>query len=583
MTRLFKLLLLLILLGGCGSTIDTIDKPGVKLAKAAPAPQPFTRGLPQPAPGDSETALMYNLLVAEIAGTRNLAGVAAAHYIAAIEQHPDAVMAQRATQIALYAQDYSLAERAAKVWATQQPTRVEPRQVLAAVYIQQGNRAAAREHLLALLELRDLSSSKEYLTLAKFFATKQDQQAMLTVLEEIAAARPEDSEAQFAAAILAVRFNDYTKALNYTDAAAELRPDWADAVILHAQVLALNDQPDAGVELLKTFSAKYPEQPQAAYALARMLLDANRPSAAREQFNHIHQTDPDNAEALFALGLLNMQLGDLPAAQTHLLALEKKGFQENRVHYYLGKLAERLQQPAQAIRWYSTISDKDYRVDAASRIAYLKAYEGDIDAALALLEQTETTSDNEKIQLAVVNSDILVHAERYDDAIAVASAALAQFPDDVDLLFSRSAALERAGQFDAMEQDVRAILAIHPDNAHALNALGYSFADRNIRLAEARKLLTQALTLEPDNAYILDSMGWVEYRQGHYDKALVLLRQALAAMPGGEVYAHLATVLVATGADQQARQLLQKGLTEIPDSPDIQAALRSLDQVSENR
>ena len=588
MTQLFRPLLLLILLSVSGCATTAVDDPGknlnINIANSAETPAPEHAGFsPQPITDNSEAGLIYNLLVAEIAGSRNLPGIAANHYIAAVEQHPDIAMAQRATQIAIFSRDFSLAERAAKIWLSLEPDRVEPRQVLATVYMQQDNRSAAREHLLALLQLRDLKSSKQYLSLARFFATKEDQRAMLTVLEEIADARPEDGEAQFAAAVMAVRFSNYSRAQEYSQTAVDLRPEWGEAVMLHAQVLALNDDPDRGVAVLRRYIEKHPEQKQAQHALARMLIDANQPGAARDEFDRIHQADPDNAEALFALGLLNMQLGDLEVASTNLLALEKKGFQENRVHYYLGKLAERLEEPQQALKWYSSITDKEYRVDAAARMAYLIAHQGDVDRALELLEQTETSRDDEKSQLAVTQSDILIHARRYEEAITVASAALTATPDNVDLLFSRSSAFERSLNFIAMEEDIRAILVIHPDNTHALNALGYSLADRNQRLPEAHTLLSKALALEPENAYILDSMGWIEYRLGNFEKALPYLRQALAAMPDGEVYAHLATVLIATGAQQEARELLQEGLAKIPDNAEIIKALNNINSLSESR
>ena len=587
MNKLYSLLLLVVgaLLSSSGCTTTATDKGSQGLTADTNTGEPAasaTMVIPQPMRGNSETALLYNLLVAEIAGGRDQPIIAAVHYIAAVEQNPDIALAERATQVSLYSRNYELAKTAATLWVELEPERVEPRQVLAAVYIQQDNLPAAREHLMALLQISDLSSSKDYLSLAQFFATKEDQQAMLTVLEEIAAARPEDSEAQYAAAMMAIRFTDYSKALQYTTVTVELRPDWSDAVIVHAQVLALNEQPDAGVASLQAYSAKHPQQKQVHYALARMLIDADRPSAAREEFDRIHQSDPDNAEVLFALGLLNMQLGDLPTATTHLLALQKKGYQENRVHYYLGKLAEQQGDPEQAIHWYSTISDEDYRVEAAARMAYLTAQLGDIEKALTLLEQTNATRDAEKLQLAVIKCDILVHAGRFEDAIATATTALATFPDNVSLLFSRSNAYERVQKYDAMENDVNTILAIHPDNANALNALGYSLADRGIRLPEAHELLSKALRLDPDNPYILDSMGWVEYRLGNYDKALPLLRKALAIMPDGEVYAHLAITLIATGAEQEARELLARGQVSLPGNAEIEKVLSSMNAVTVN-
>ncbi|MBL4622593.1 MAG: tetratricopeptide repeat protein [Immundisolibacteraceae bacterium] len=537
----------------------------------------------KPLTDGSTAALMYNLMVAEIAVKRELPKVAAAHYIVAVGQSHDPQIARRATKIALYSRNYELAERAARLWTELEPERVEPRQVLSAVYIQNGNRAAAREHLMALLELRNLNSSKQYLTLAQFFANKSDQEAVLIVLEEIADARPQDREAQYAAAAMSIRFANYPKALHYAKLTLSLDPGWAQGVLMHAQALALNQRPDEGVELLRTYTRAHPDEKQIHLALARMLLDANQPKEARTEFDRIRQVDPDNGEVLFALGLLNLQLGDLASAETHLLALEKQNFQENRVHFYLGRLAEKQNKPDQAIKWYSTISDKDYRVDATTRIAYLQAGKGDVDGALALLTATNTSRESHKIELAVAATDILIQAKRFEEAVNTATTALEDFHDDIDLLFSRSNAHEQAGNFTAMEADVEAILKIHPDNALALNALGYSLADRGVRLDEAHRLLTKALALEPKNPFILDSMGWAEYRLGNFEAALPLLRAALEIMPDGEVYAHLAELLIATGNAQQAKTLLQKGLAEAPDDIYILKVLNSLNALTESR
>ena len=534
----------------------------------------------KPLTDPSTSAMLYNLLVGEVALKRKLTTIAAEHYIVAAEQSRDIDVVRRATQVALFSQDYRAAERSAQLWLRLQPDQVEPRQVLSAIYVQQGNREAAREHLMALVTLRELNSSKQYLTLARYFATEDNQKAALTVLEEIASARPDDGEAHFAAAAMALRLNEQQLALHYAARATELKPEWPEAMLVYAQALAINEQPQQGVEALQSFIAAHPGSQPVRHTLARMLLETNQPAAARQQYDQLHQNEPDNNEVLFALSLLNLQLGDLQAARSHLLALEKRDFQANRVHYYLGKLAEKEQLIDQAIEWYSKITDRDYRVDAAIRIALLQANRGETNEALALLEQTESKLDSQRIALAVTRTDILTRAGRFQLAIDAASAGLEAHPGDVDLLFSRSSAYERNGQFDLMEQDIRSILKAHPENAHALNALGYSLADRGVRLQEAHQLLTEALALEPDNPFIIDSMGWVEYRLGNLERAVSLLRRALEIMPDGEVYAHLAEALAASGEQQEARKLLNQGLTESPGNTHITAALQRLDALS---
>jgi tetratricopeptide (TPR) repeat protein len=234
--------------------------------------------------------------------------------------------------------------------------------------------------------------------------------------------------------------------------------------------------------------------------------------------------------------------------------------------YYLGRLFEQRGDARSARDWYGRARQGEVRMDALIRIATIDARQGHLDQARAHLAKAraETDTTEEQVRLFLAEADLLKQSGQPVAALGVLDEALRIHPGEPDLLYTRALLADQLDRFEEAEANLRAILAQDPDHAEALNALGYTLADRNLRLDEAFTLIDKALKLNPDNPAILDSMGWVLFRQGKLAEAESYLRRAYAREPDGEIAAHLAEVLAAQGRRDEALQLIQDALARDP-------------------
>src|SRR5204863_7421240 len=170
------------------------------------------------------------------------------------------------------------------------------------------------------------------------------------------------------------------------------------------------------------------------------------------------------------------------------------------------------------------------------------------------------------IQLLVAEAQLLRDANRSKDAFALLGEALGREPDQPELLYDYALTAEKLERFDLLEENLRKLIKVRPDHAHAYNALGYSFAERNLRLPEARKLIEKALELAPEDDYIIDSMGWVQYREGDLKGAAATMRRAYSGRPDAEIGAHLGEVLWQMGQRDEARRVWDEALKTAPDN-----------------
>ncbi len=256
--------------------------------------------------------------------------------------------------------------------------------------------------------------------------------------------------------------------------------------------------------------------------------------------------------------------------------LLKLGKHEDDARYYLGRIAEDKRLYPEALEWYGKVEQGEHELDAQLRIAALMAKRGDIDAARARLHALQDQNPALAPRIILAEGELLVNAQRYDDAMKLYDQALKQDPENNDLLYARALLAERLNKVDILEHDLRDILKREPDNALALNALGYTLADRSLRLDEALDLIKRALVQLPNDPAVLDSMGWVQFRLGHNSEALKYLRQAYELNDDGEIAAHLIEVLWASGDKAAAHKLGQQALKADPDNKSLKGVLKRI-------
>jgi Flp pilus assembly protein TadD len=246
------------------------------------------------------------------------------------------------------------------------------------------------------------------------------------------------------------------------------------------------------------------------------------------------------------------------------------------VRLYLGQLAEERKQFDEALRWYAEVAPGEQYLAAQLRIAQLLSKQGKLDAGRRHLQELRAAGRADRIPLLLAESQLLRDAGKAKEAYELLAENLAAQPEQPELLYESALLAEKIGRHDVLEANLRKLIGVKPDHAHAYNALGYSFADRNQRLAEAEQLIVKALQLSPEDPFIIDSMGWVLFRKGDNAGALTHLQRAYSIRPDPEIAAHLGEVLWALGRRDEARKTWQDAAKAHPGNEVLAEVMKRL-------
>ena len=242
----------------------------------------------------------------------------------------------------------------------------------------------------------------------------------------------------------------------------------------------------------------------------------------------------------------------------------------------LNLIAEDQKQWPRAIEWYNQIEEGEQALPARLRTANAMAKQGKLDGAIQYLRKVSDDFPDQQVQITVAEAQLLRDANRNKDAFDLLGDALKTDPEQPELLYDYALTAERLQKFDVLEQNLRKLIEARPDHAHAYNALGYSFAERNTRLKEARTLIEKAIELAPEDYFIVDSLGWVQYREGDLKGAAETLRRAYVGRPDAEIGAHLGEVLWVMGDRNEANRIWQESLKSAPDNETLQKTIKRL-------
>jgi tetratricopeptide (TPR) repeat protein len=382
------------------------------------------------------------------------------------------------------------------------------------------------------------------------------------------------AEAHYARAVAASSAALPARALAEARRALELRPDWEPAALLEAQLLARDSNAEA-VVALDRFVARNPGARDVRLHLARALIGEARYGEARAHFDRLLKEAPNSQEIIFPAAILALQQNDAARADTLLRQLLTLEFPDPGVaRYYLGQIAEQRQRVDEAIGFYAAVGPGEQYLPAQLRVARLLADRGEVDTALVRLHEAKPRNAQEKSQLLTAEAQLLRDAKRPREAFALLSNELAQQPADPELLYETALLAEKIDRIDLLEKHLRRLIELKPDSAQAYNALGYSYADRNIRLPEARTLIEKALSLLPDDPFVLDSLGWVLYRQGDLAGARAQLERAYSLRNDPEIAAHLGEVLWMQDRRDEARRLWRDAANRSPGNDVLADALK---------
>lgn len=519
--------------------------------------------------------LLYEILLAEIALQRGNSAFAAQSYADLAERTRDPRIARRAVEVANIARTPQFGLDAARVWHETDPDSVQALQTLTLLLMGAHKVEEAEPYLAKLLAHDGNAASSGFLQLGRLLSGNPDKQANLRVVRSLAARYSELPQAHMAVAQALLAAGDEAAALQEIRRAAQLQPDWEVAAITEAQILQ-RQSPERAAQVLGAFLSRYPKSREARLAYARLLTSERKYSEARAEFEKLLAAYPDDGEVRYAVGLLALQLKDYATAERNLKQLLEKGFRDpDGVRYTLGQAAEERKKWSDAERWYRSIKRGEHLMAARLRIASVMARQGRLAEAREYLGSMDAKGE-ERIQVLIAEAQLLRDANKDKDAFDLLGKALQAQPEQPELLYDHAITAEKLERFDVLEDSLRKLIRIKPDYAHAYNALGYSFADRNMRLPEARTLIQHALELSPGDAYIIDSMGWVLYRLGDLKGAADYLRRAYSGRPDAEIGAHLGEVLWKMGDRDGADRVWQESLNSHPENETLQKTVKRL-------
>ncbi len=537
-------------------------------------------GLPKVALSEE---LMYKFLSAELANQRGEHFAAYATMLSIARGSGDPRLARRALEFALSGSLAQEALKAAQLWHQLAPTSEEAAQAMLGLQLANGRFDDAKQALARQLAAATPATLPIAIaTVQRQLARVQDRARAIALLRELLDPYRDSLDARLTLAQVAMVSGDRATALREARDALTRYPNSELAALTLAQII---ENKAEAAKSLAEFLQKNPKAREARLAYARMLFEQGKLADAKKEFQTLLQQYPKDQTTLYALGLLSVQANELKDAETYLSAyiksLDGKPDRErdaSQALMVLAQIAEERNDLAGALKWLELV-DESHQPNATAALlkrAQLTARSGKLDAARALLNQAEVGSDDERIRLLIAEAQLLRDAGRGSDALRLIADALESNKDNVDLLYEHAMLAEKLKQFDVMERSLRHMIEVAPENQHAYNALGYSFADRNVRLAEAYDLIKKATELAPDDPYIMDSLGWVEFRLGRLEKAEATLRRAYGIKPDPEIAAHLGEVLWARGREDEAKQLWRNANAKDPKNETLKGTLQRL-------
>ena len=566
MNPLFYLIAGSLLLTACAQAPQRTEPP--------PPAEPQAEAAPALPNVELSEELLYEFLLTEIANQRGHKALAVESSADLARKTRDPRLARRAAQLAFESGDMNKAIEAFRQWQEIEPTSPLAGRMLASILVRGGRLNEAQPELAKVLQAEKANPGAAFLQIFQLVAPYPDKPAILKLMRELAQPYPQVAEAHWSVAQLAQQAGDYPLALSEVRQARSLRPEWDMAASLEAQLLQ-KSAPQQALEVLRGYLSEFPDAREIRLQYARALLEQKQYRASRAEFQRLAEGAPDNPDWAFAIALISLQMHDLQDAEAQLRrALEKGRKDRDTVQYYLGQLSEAKENEDEALVHYREVKGGEHQFAARLRVVYLLNKRGKLDEARKYLQQTEAANNQQRVQLWLIEAQLLREAKRLEDAYQVLQQGLAKLPNHPDLLYETAMLAEKTGKPEIFEQLIRKLIQIKPDHAHAYNALGYSLLERNERIPEAVELVEKALQLAPNDAAIMDSVGWGYYRSGRLDESLKLLRRAFAGNPDPEVAAHLGEVLWVHGDKEEARKIWQDSLKANPGHPLLQAVMR---------
>jgi tetratricopeptide (TPR) repeat protein len=534
-------------------------KSGSESASEPAAAEPQKRTRP------TDTDVMYHVFSAELLGARGDFSAAAAAYLEAALASPDPEIAERATRVALAADEWQLVALASDRWAMLAPDNLDAHQLAAGSRLREGDYAGAEYQLGKILEMTADNPAHGWRIVSALLVPADDQSRANKVLDDLLRKfnAKSNADAYFARSQLAVRAGDMDKAEKMANEAIGLAPERADLLAWAGRLaISRNHQAMALARYRQAWDLDH-----ANVGIAMAYAELLKRSGDKAGAEHVMAQLPDVPGIRFSRIVLALEMGERDRAEKLYRGFSEAHYKDaSAAAFQAAQSAEMLDHPRQAIEWYKQVTG-ERSLQAVLRQAFLLAGIGQIEEARNTLAQIRINTDKTvQADSYQAEAQILQDAGRRQEALEVLNHALKALPDSTNLRYARALLSVDMGKLKLAEADLRQIIAVEPDNAAALNALGYTLADLTQRYDEAAALIHKAYALQPQEPSIIDSMGWIAYRQGRLQEAVRYLDAAWQASKNAEIAAHLGEVLWQLDQKDKARAMWQAGLKLEPDN-----------------
>ncbi len=522
---------------------------------------------PNPEKYDAQSELMYEVLVGELSGQYGEVDLALEHYVKAAQLTDDPSVAERATRIAMFAKNWPAGIQAASRWSELVGDNLEISQILGVLELRSGNIEAAVPHFEKIMLAADDSPAKGYSIIGAVLSREPDSESSLKLLEILVNKNFENPYGHLTLASLAFQSQEFQRTIDESELALGFKPDLIEARAMRAQALMNLGETDQALSEMKIITNEEPSNREMRTAYSRMLIGAERYDEAIQEFEVLLIENPNDGELIYRLGLLYLQEEEFAKARVKFKRLVDRKQRVDESHYYIGRTDEEQKNYAEAIAEFEKVKQGEYYIDAKARIASIYAERDGIDKSQDYLRELRSglSAPEAIIEVYLIEGQLLHDEELYVAAMDLYSEGLQEFPGHSDLLYARALMAEEIDRIDLLEADLRLILSEDPENASALNALGYTLADHNTRVDEAYGYIKKALEIRPDDPAVMDSMGWVHFRLGNYAEAETYLRKAFGILEDAEIAGHLVELLWAQGNYDEAREVMDTMIERYPD------------------
>lgn len=573
-------LVLLLLLASCATPTpeSEVDAPAT-VEQIDQAEQESTVETTPEQPVEGLTAeLLYDILVASVASQRRQPEVALGALSRAVYLSRNQRLTANAIQLALHVKDFQKAIELSRLLLTQDPDNFRIHLALASAQIQSDKLDAAADTLKQLANAQEQGDEPVLQEIATMVA-RQEKNQSLSLTRLISAEAEQTPQLIFIRAIIASRLSrkqDFRRLINQS---LEMQPRWETAAILKLTDLAETDKPE-----MRQWAEQYlntnPGLEHFRTQFARLLIKEKEYQRALKELDTVLAKNPTAQDALFAAAVISLDLEDDAAAEQHFANYIEVSEYPDQARLYLAQLYVEQERFAEASTLLRAVQSNQYYLDAQITLSGVIAKQSNVDAGLSYLRNIDVRGEEDTVRLILEQDSLLQDFELLERSLELLSTALKERPEQPDLLYSRGLLAAQMNRLELIEKDMRKLIELQPENAHAYNALGYTLADQTDRYDEAEALLGKALEYLPDDAFILDSMGWLQFRIGNLDKALEYLERAMSIRQDAEIAAHLGEVLWANGNRKRAEQIWKQGLELGPDNPIL---IKTIDRLKSNK